>query len=137
MAKYTLGKEEEGKQIIEKSEHTTEFHTSDLVDNVIKLRKMKMELTAQASYNGAEVANLLKHNPWLKDMDDEKLKIGFLYERAMGTKDAAERKLVEVEAVLAEEMKAIADIKEQTGHEVELPVEAPVKKPKEVKKDVK
>lgn len=135
MPKYKLGKQEDGKQIVEKSQHTMEFYADSLIDNVTKLRKMMKELAAQVSYNGAEIANLEHHNPWLKDMSNKKLKVGFLYERAMGTKAAAADKLKEVEVVLKQELQAILDIKKDTGYEVVLPDEIiPVK---EEKKDVK
>ncbi len=141
MAKYKLGKKENGNQVVLKSGHVTEFYANALTDNIIKLRKMVKELKAQASYNAAEVKNLLHFNPWLKNMDDEKLKIGFLYERAMGTEQAAKDKLKEVEDVLEEELKAVEEVERDT--KLKIPVPAPQEAidkaaaKKEAKKDVK
>jgi hypothetical protein len=122
MAKYKLLEvSEEGDQLIEKSDYSHKFSASGVIENINYLKKVQKELTAQISLNGAELENYAHFHPFVEKLSDEELGVAFLYKRSKATKEESEKKLVECEEMLTEEVEAIKDIKEQTEYEIVLP----------------
>lgn len=134
MAEFKLVKNEENEEdeIIAKSGHTFEFTKSSVIESMLKMAKIKKELTAQLGVNKAEMENYLHFHPFLKDMSEEDLQFAFLYERSFATAKECEKKLEEIAEAEKEIADDVAEIEKQTGLKIEMPQPVHVEiKPKE------
>lgn len=114
---------EDGEQVIEKSNYTYDFTDVAIKDSLQKLAKLKKELKAQLGVNKAEMENYLHFHPFLKDMKEEDLQYAFLYERSFATAKEAEKKIKEIEEAEAETLESVKAIEEQTGFKIEVDVQ--------------
>jgi len=118
MATYEIAREEEGDKIIKKSGFSFEFSANSVTENLMRMDKLKKELTAQRGLNSAEAENISRNHPFVKELTKDQHKIIYLYVQAMAKVEVCDEKLAQLEQAVNEEMAAIAEIKEQTGFEI-------------------
>lgn len=118
MATYEIAREEEGDKIIKKSGFSFEFSANSVTENLMRMDKLKKELTARRGLNSAEAENISRNHPFVKELTKDQHKIIYLYVQAMAKVEVCDEKLAQLEQAVNEEMAAIAEIKEQTGFEI-------------------
>ena len=79
---------------------------------------MKVELVSKAKLDDAVCKNIEGTNPEIKKIDDKMLKVYYIYGKARFFVDEVQEQIKAFDDVIAEENKALEEIKKQTGIEI-------------------
>jgi len=97
------------------------FSINDILNDIERLRKKKIELEAENNLKRAAMENIINHYPEVKSLAD-KMKIAvFLWQEAKGRIDINNENLTAINEVLDNYAKEIDEIAKQTGIKLHKP----------------
>jgi hypothetical protein len=101
--------------VITKSNFDLDFTLGEIQSNVDKIQKMKVEMSSKARLDEATMTNIEGTMPEIKDIKDEVLKVYYIYAKAKFFVEEVKNQIKHLDEVVAEEQKALDEIKAQTG----------------------
>ena len=104
--------------VITKSNFDLDFTLGEIQSNIDRIQKMKVELSSKARLDEATMINIEGTNPEIKEIDPRMLKVYYVYAKAKFFVEQAQNQIKQFDDVIAEEQKALAEIKEQCGIEI-------------------
>ena len=116
MIKYTVKeahKEDKNFDVIEKQGITHTFTVQDIIEEEEKFEKMIKEIEANIGVKDAIVTNVTENNPWIKEMEKEKIHACHMYWEAHAYTQAGWAKVGEIKRALKESKKERKEIEKQ------------------------
>lgn len=104
--------------VVEKSGISVQFTAKEIKENLAHVRKQKREIEGTCRVAEATKVNIKRTHPHIAAMSEEDLVAAYLYRQAIGTVTQALEKLTEIDDVIKQDEKSLAEMIEQTGLQV-------------------
>lgn len=110
--------------VIHKSGITHDFTLAEVMADRQRLETHRMEISGMYAVEQAKITNILSTNPEIANVDENMLKVYYIYQRALSITAEAKEKLAEIDALITQYEAELKDISEQTGLAIPTPVVA-------------
>lgn len=94
---------------------TADFTIKEVRDNIIELEKKKTEIEAATKIEEAKIVNILRDMPEIEKIDENLMKVYYIYQKSKSFVAGAREKLAEIDDATAEMRADLQEITEQTG----------------------